>query len=128
MFAQRMRPKESEVTFVSYPGEDLLSKVRFVSRFYSERDREPEDCAAGAPVPGGASPSEAVACRVYRFNRAGHRQAGCPRGTRRKAGTAPPASAVAPCLDTRARAWPPDSPPRRRSAPSSLRAAPGAGS
>ncbi|HZN41095.1 MAG TPA: DGQHR domain-containing protein [Planctomycetota bacterium] len=32
-----MRQKESEFYFVSYPAEDLLRKVRFVSRFYGER-------------------------------------------------------------------------------------------
>jgi DGQHR domain-containing protein len=37
MFAQRMRQKESEFYFVSYPAEDLLRKVRFVSRFYGDR-------------------------------------------------------------------------------------------
>ena len=37
MFAQRMRQKESEFYFVSYPAEDLLRKVRFVTRFYGER-------------------------------------------------------------------------------------------
>lgn len=37
MFAQRMRQKESEFYFVSYPAEDLLKKVRFVTRFYGER-------------------------------------------------------------------------------------------
>ena len=37
MFALRMRQKESEFYFVSYPAEDLLKKVRFVSRFYGER-------------------------------------------------------------------------------------------
>ncbi|MGE3173663.1 MAG: DGQHR domain-containing protein [Planctomycetota bacterium] len=37
MFALRMRQKESEFYFVSYPAEDLLRKVRFVSRFYGER-------------------------------------------------------------------------------------------
>ena len=37
MFAQRMRQKESEFYFVSYPAQDLLRKVRFVSRFYGER-------------------------------------------------------------------------------------------
>ncbi|GAB4139453.1 MAG: hypothetical protein Fur0037_05720 [Planctomycetota bacterium] len=52
MFAQRMRQKESEFYFVSYPAEDLLRKVRFVSRFYGEHGqvvggktpkREPDD-------------------------------------------------------------------------------------
>src|SRR5215813_9448739 len=37
MFALRMRQKESEFYFVSYPAEDLLKKVQFVSRFYGER-------------------------------------------------------------------------------------------
>ena len=37
MFAQRMRQKESEFYFVSYPAEDLLRKVRFVTRFYGDR-------------------------------------------------------------------------------------------
>ncbi len=37
MFAQRMRQKESEFYFVSYPAADLLRKVRFVTRFYGER-------------------------------------------------------------------------------------------
>ena len=36
MFALRMRQKESEFYFVSYPAEDLLRKVRFVSRFYGD--------------------------------------------------------------------------------------------
>ena len=37
MFALRMRQKESEFYFVSYPAEDLLRKVSFVTRFYGER-------------------------------------------------------------------------------------------
>jgi len=37
MFALRMRQKESEFYFVSYPAEDLLRKVRFLTRFYGER-------------------------------------------------------------------------------------------
>ena len=37
MLAMRMRQKEAEFYFVSYPAEDLLRKVRFVSRFYGER-------------------------------------------------------------------------------------------
>lgn len=36
MLALRMRQKESEFYFVSYPAEDLLRKVRFTSRFYGE--------------------------------------------------------------------------------------------
>jgi len=37
MIALRMRQKEVEFYFVSYPAEDLLRKVRFVTRFYGER-------------------------------------------------------------------------------------------
>ena len=33
MLAFRMRQKDAEFFFVSYPEEDLLRKVRFVSRF-----------------------------------------------------------------------------------------------
>lgn len=51
MLAMRMRQKEAEFYFVSYPAEDLLRKVRFLSRFYArgedqpgvERKREPDD-------------------------------------------------------------------------------------
>src|SRR5262245_21671140 len=35
MLALRMRQKETEFYFVSYPAEDLLRKVRFVTRFYA---------------------------------------------------------------------------------------------
>ncbi|MBI4604107.1 MAG: DGQHR domain-containing protein [Planctomycetes bacterium] len=34
MLATRMRQKNAEFYFVSYPAQDLLKKVRFVSRFY----------------------------------------------------------------------------------------------
>ena len=37
MLALRMRQKDAEFYFVSYPAEDLLRKVRFVSRFYGGR-------------------------------------------------------------------------------------------
>ncbi len=40
MLALRMRQKEAEFYFVSYPAEDLLEKVRFVSRFYGERGEQ----------------------------------------------------------------------------------------
>src|SRR5262249_56282415 len=51
MLAMRMRQKEAEFYFVSYPAEALLRKVRFVTRFYGEggsigggeRKREPDD-------------------------------------------------------------------------------------
>ena len=47
MLALRMRQKESEFYFVSYPAEDLLRKVHFVSRFYGD-DGE----AIGGEAPG----------------------------------------------------------------------------
>ncbi len=37
MLALRMRQKDSEFYFVSYPAEELLQKVKFVTRFYGER-------------------------------------------------------------------------------------------
>jgi len=37
MLALRMRQKDSEFYFVSYRAEDLLSRVRFETRFYGER-------------------------------------------------------------------------------------------
>lgn len=51
MLALRMRQKDAEFYFVSYPAEDLLRKVQFVSRFYGERGetvggeaaKEPDD-------------------------------------------------------------------------------------
>jgi DGQHR domain-containing protein len=55
MLALRMRQKDAEFYFVSYPAEDLLRKVKFVSRFYGDhgqtvggddgkgRKKEPDD-------------------------------------------------------------------------------------
>ena len=51
MLAMRMRQKEAAFYFVSYPAQDLLRRVRFVSRFYGgrgetvggQRRREPDD-------------------------------------------------------------------------------------
>src|SRR5262245_13808050 len=37
MLALRMRQKDAEFYFVSYPAEDLLRRVRFETRFYGER-------------------------------------------------------------------------------------------
>lgn len=53
MLALRMRQKESEFYFVSYPAEDLLRKVRFVSRFYGERGE-----AVGGDTKKGKEPDE----------------------------------------------------------------------
>jgi DGQHR domain-containing protein len=39
MLATRVRQKDSVFYFVAYPAEDLLAKVRFISRFYDEGDR-----------------------------------------------------------------------------------------
>lgn len=36
MIATQIRQKDAKFYFVSYPAEDLLAKVRFISRFYSE--------------------------------------------------------------------------------------------
>ena len=54
MFALRMRQKESEFYFVSYPAEDLLRKVRFVTRFYGERG----ETIGGEPAKGKAKDDE----------------------------------------------------------------------
>jgi DGQHR domain-containing protein len=40
MLALRMRQKEAEFYFVSYPAEELLRKVRFVTRFYGGRGEQ----------------------------------------------------------------------------------------
>ena len=52
MLALRMRQKDSEFYFVSYRAEDLLSRVRFETRFYGER---------GEVVGGDAADDEAEA-------------------------------------------------------------------
>jgi DGQHR domain-containing protein len=39
MLATQIRQKDSVFYFVSYPAEDLLKRVRFISRFYAEGDR-----------------------------------------------------------------------------------------
>ena len=39
MLSTQIRQKDSVFYFVSYPAEDLLAKVRFISRFYAEGDR-----------------------------------------------------------------------------------------
>ncbi len=51
MLATRVRQKDSVFYFVAYPAEDLLAKVRFISRFYAEGDRiAAEEVAAGDEV------------------------------------------------------------------------------
>ncbi len=51
MLATQIRQKDGVFYFVSYPAEDLLEKVRFISRFYSEDERiEPEEVAQSDEV------------------------------------------------------------------------------
>lgn len=47
MIATQIRQKDAVFYFVSYPAEDLLAKVRFISRFYAEGEPiEPESVEA----------------------------------------------------------------------------------
>src|SRR5206468_8911826 len=39
MLATQIRQKDGVFYFAAYPAEDLLHKVRFISRFYSEGDK-----------------------------------------------------------------------------------------
>jgi len=51
MLATQIRQKDSVFYFVSYPAQDLLAKVRFISRFYAEGDRiEAEEIEPGDEV------------------------------------------------------------------------------
>src|SRR4051794_27344704 len=42
MLATQIRQKDSVFYFVSYPAEDLLERVRFISRFYDEEGEKIE--------------------------------------------------------------------------------------
>jgi DGQHR domain-containing protein len=66
MLAFRMRQKDAEFYFVSYPAEELLRQVRFVSRFYGGRGE-----AVGGDAPAGRQPDE-----VERFVHAIERSSG----------------------------------------------------
>ena len=47
MIATQIRQKEAVFYFVAYPSEDLLAKVRFISRFYGEGEEiKPEEVPA----------------------------------------------------------------------------------
>ena len=47
MIATQIRQKDAVFYFVAYPSEDLLTKVRFISRFYDEGENiQPEEVAA----------------------------------------------------------------------------------
>src|SRR5437773_8094158 len=47
MIATQIRQKDAVFYFVAYPSEDLLAKVRFISRFYDEGESiKPEEIPA----------------------------------------------------------------------------------
>ncbi|MFN3875638.1 MAG: hypothetical protein ACK4L7_06970, partial [Flavobacteriales bacterium] len=52
MIATLIRQKDASFYFVSYPAEDILKRVRFISRFYSEGERgiAPQPPAKGDDV------------------------------------------------------------------------------
>src|SRR5438067_10298528 len=51
MIATQIRQKDALFYFVSYPSEDLLTRVRFMSRFYDEGETiKPEEVEAGDDV------------------------------------------------------------------------------
>jgi DGQHR domain-containing protein len=51
MIATQIRQKDALFYFVAYPSEDLLRKVRFISRFYDEgQEIKPEEAEAGDDV------------------------------------------------------------------------------
>jgi DGQHR domain-containing protein len=52
MLATQVRQKDSVFYFAAYPAEDLLDRVRFISRFYADGERSlaPEDAEEGDEV------------------------------------------------------------------------------
>jgi DGQHR domain-containing protein len=62
MLATQVRQKDSVFYFVSYPTEDLLHKVRFISRFYAEE-------GAGQIAPAQVSENDDVAKFISRIER-----------------------------------------------------------
>src|SRR5258708_7223864 len=52
MLATQVRQKDSVFYFAAYPAEDLLDRVRFISRFYAEGERSlaPEEAEEGDEV------------------------------------------------------------------------------
>src|SRR5262245_56551999 len=51
MLATQLRQKDSVFYFAAYPTEDLLDKVRFISRFYGEGEKiSPEEIEEGDEV------------------------------------------------------------------------------
>lgn len=68
MLATRVRQKDSVFYFVAYPAEDLLAKVRFISRFYAEGDT-----IAAEEIPAGDEVGQFIA-RVESHDKAFQRQ------------------------------------------------------
>jgi DGQHR domain-containing protein len=64
MLATQVRQKDSVFYFVAYPTEDLLAKVRFISRFYDEQAE-----LAAAPIEAGDDVAQFIA-RVERTDTA----------------------------------------------------------
>jgi DGQHR domain-containing protein len=54
MIATQIRQKDASFYFVSYPAEDILRRVRFISRFYAEGEKSiaPEEAQKGDDVAG----------------------------------------------------------------------------
>src|SRR5579864_3159374 len=52
MLATQVRQKDSVFYFAAYPAEDLLDRVRFISRFYAEGERSlaPDEAEEGDEV------------------------------------------------------------------------------
>ena len=51
MIATQIRQKDAVFYFVAYPSEDLLTRVRFMSRFYDEGEEiKPEEAAEADDV------------------------------------------------------------------------------
>ncbi|GBD31950.1 hypothetical protein HRbin33_00912 [bacterium HR33] len=68
MLATQVRQKDSVFYFVSYPAEDLLEKVRFISRYYGEGEQiVPEEPPPGDEI-------AAFIARIERSDRAFQRQ------------------------------------------------------
>ncbi len=84
MLATQVRQKDSVFYFVAYPAEDLLDRVRFISRFYAEGEKiapeeTPEDDEVGRFIG-----------RIERTDNAFQRQLAAPRSARSRTSTRPP--------------------------------------
>src|SRR5258706_11357503 len=73
MIATQIRQKDAIFYFVAYPSEDLLKKVRFISRFYDEGDTiKPDEAEAEDDV------AQFIA-RIERSDKAFQRALGKPK-------------------------------------------------